>query len=281
MASKLASEAKSDFTKSFVMAKKPFLQLSTVLAKRVCHGLREFQQSLCSRMRKGNRGGKALATAKKCLLQMGPSSISPSNSDVHTISLTGSDCYSHVSLCEVNACCMLVSWNKERGREEEEKIDVDLDFEAAKSTKTLCNSCRCPVTEMSKEGEECRPSSLSAGPSYTRPSGSVRPFLSPVLAPDRPPLAHQAPGPPPPHLVFICVTSRAACLPSMFHVSALCRGGGQMPSRLSPLSANCYAKIEEILATHDELFWPTLYTSLYYLSSVIISGQKTVEIGCI
>ena len=72
------------------------------------------------------------------------------------------------------------------------------------------------------------------------------------------------PGRPPPHLVFICVTSRAACLPSMYphsaeEAAAFAAAPLQMPSRLSPLSANCYAKIEEILATHDQLFWPTLY----------------------
>ena len=58
-----------------------------------------------------------------------------------------SECYSHVSLCEVNPCCMLVSCNKERGREEEEKIDVDLDFEEVKSTKYITQFMRRPVAE--------------------------------------------------------------------------------------------------------------------------------------
>ena len=105
--------------------------------------------------------------------------------------------------------------------------------------------------------------------------------------------------PPPPHLVFICVTSRAACLPSMYPQSAHCgwhcddaapvsielikwpmeernpvaddegrqvcgktgrereREKGQAPHP-SDCSANYYTKILEILATHDQLFWPTL-----------------------
>ena len=47
LASKLASEAKSDFTKSFVMAKKPFLQLSTLFnlkVKKVDIIFHEFRQ---------------------------------------------------------------------------------------------------------------------------------------------------------------------------------------------------------------------------------------------
>ena len=40
-------------------------------------------------------------------------------------------------------------------------------------------------------------------------------------------------------------------------------GGAILPSQVSSrfysLSAFCYAKIDEILATHDKLFWPRLY----------------------
>ena len=83
---------------------------------------------------------------------MGPSSISPSNSDVYAVGLS----VIRMSVCAklTHAACLCLGI-RSGGREEEEKIDVDLDFEAAKSTRTLHNSCRRPVTERSEEGEHC------------------------------------------------------------------------------------------------------------------------------
>ena len=83
--------------------------------------------------------------------------------------------YTPVRQLELSRCTHVMALNMQRGgrprHRERDEIHDDLDFKAAKSTKTLRNLCRRPVAETGKEGEDCG--------SVARPS--VGPFLSPVL----------------------------------------------------------------------------------------------------
>ena len=56
--------------------------------------------------------------------------------------------------------------------------------------------------------------------------------------------------------------------------TTLCRARERKSASAPPsnCSANYYAKIAEILATHDKLFWPTLY----FFADISCDGQLAI-----
>ena len=161
----------------------------TVLAKRVCHGLREFQQSLRNIKEIEDSGGAEGRRYQDYIYSIVDYHRSFFNIPLQ---LTWTSCQ-HVSckpvqMLELRRCTHVVSWNKERGEllRLRRRIGSMMTWTLKRPSSPLHYAIHAVV--------------LWLRGTKRRAGKPVRQFLWPAR-------------PPPPHLVFICVTSRAACLP--------------------------------------------------------------------